>query len=118
MVAVITFSLTTNVYPHCVYETDVDHRSLRYRRVYHESGLLGVLSSKAIDKTVLLTMADSAYLPFVINSYQCGRLEKYSNLLILCLDKKSFEVRLLSLFHIGIGREEVPCFLRRYARRH
>lgn len=116
--AVITFSLTTNVYPHCVYETVVDHRSLRYRRVYHENGLRAALSAKAIDNTVLLMLADYAYLPFLINSYQCGHLEKYSNLLILCLDKKSFEVRLLSLFHIGIGREEVPCFLRRYARRH
>ena len=105
VVAFITFSLTTNVYPHCVYEAVVDHWNLRYRRVYHDNTLRGApssktidntlrdaLSSKAIDNTVLLMLADYAYLPFLINSYQCGHLDQYRNLLILCLDKKSFEV--------------------------
>ena len=66
----------------------------RFRHVEHveESPMFSFLSERAVNNSILLMMVDYGYLNMWNNSYRCGNLSQYSNVVIFCLDSKSFQV--------------------------
>ena len=66
----------------------------RFRHVEHveESPMFSFLSERAVNNSILLMMVDYGYLNMWNNSYRCGNLSQYSNVVIFCLDSKSFHV--------------------------
>ena len=52
-----------------------------------------LIASKAINNAIILMIVDYGYLPLLENSYTCGHLSDYKNLVILCLDEQSYSVR-------------------------
>lgn len=66
----------------------------RFRHVEHveESPMFSFLSERAVNNSILLMMVDYGYLNMWNNSYRCGNLSQYSNVVIFCLDSKSFQI--------------------------
>ena len=66
----------------------------RFRHVEHveESPMFSFLSERAVNNSILLMMVDYGYLNMWNNSYRCGNLSQYSNVVIFCLDSESFHV--------------------------
>ena len=52
--------------------------------------LLPMLTSLAIDNTILMMIVDYGYLDLWRNSYIAGNLSQHKNLLIVCLDEQSY----------------------------
>lgn len=50
------------------------------------------VKSKAVNNTVFVMIVDFGYLRVFLNSYFTSRLWEYPNLVILCLDQRSFNV--------------------------
>ena len=48
-------------------------------------------------------IVDYGYLPLLENSYTCGHLANYKNLVILCLDEQSYTVCLSCCFVIVVA---------------
>ncbi|KAM7455148.1 putative transferase [Blastocystis sp. subtype 1] len=53
--------------------------------------LLPMLTSRAINNTVLMMIVDYGYLDLWRNSYNAGNLSQYKNLIVLCLDEQSYK---------------------------
>ena len=51
-----------------------------------------ILAQKAINGTVFLMMTDYGYMDMFVNNYQVGNLSQYKNLVVLCIDKRSYQV--------------------------
>ena len=64
------------------------------RRVKNKVSLKDFYSQKADNGTILLMMTDYGYLDMFLNSYRVGNLSQYKNLVVLCMDAKSYRVLL------------------------
>ena len=53
--------------------------------------LLPMLTSRAINNTVLMMIVDYGYLDLWRNSYNAGNLSQYKNLVVFCLDEQSYK---------------------------
>lgn len=75
-----------------------------------DTTLKGFLSQRAVDGTILLMMVDAGYLNMFINSYKYSNLSQYKNLVVLCIDPKSFRVFALPLLNSRFSAARTtPC---------
>lgn len=67
------------------------------------------VKSKAVNNTVFVMIVDFGYLRVFLNSYFTSRLWEYPNLVILCLDQRSFNVLLItSISPVDIESSSIP----------
>ena len=67
------------------------------------------VKSKAINNTVFVMIVDFGYLRVFLNSYFTSRLWEYPNLVILCLDQRSFNVLFItSISPVDLESSSIP----------
>ena len=67
------------------------------------------VKSKAVNNTVFVMIVDFGYLRVFLNSYFTSRLWEYPNLVILCLDQRSFNVLLnTSISPVDLESSSLP----------
>ena len=67
------------------------------------------VKSKAVNNTVFVMIVDFGYLRVFLNSYFTSRLWEYPNLVILCLDQRSFNVLFItSISPVDLESSSIP----------
>ncbi len=77
-------------------EGRIPHDQLLLRRNDYSISLYDSVARRAVNNTVLLMIVDYGYLNVWNNSYINGNLSHYSNLLVLCMDLRLYNVCLVT----------------------
>lgn len=70
-----------------------------------------LLSRQAKQNTILLTIVDEPYLRIWRNSYYYGNLSQYDNLVVMCLNRRTYTVRFILPNYRFYERKEYQLFI-------